>query len=1572
MRGTDNSPPDIEQGLRDTTAGTVGESGDHGHATDDTVGMRKGLVPGDRPSSVASRESAQSTEGVYSLLPISLPAETDSTDQLVYIITIHDFDEKSSENWGYVDLRKVAELGKRKRLSVVGDLNKLQGRRSHENKRRSVEDPSKPVSGTDETAATSTSVYQVPEDDNKKEPRPETSDGAGHSAVDNASSKIPSRAPSFVEGVVGCRWLQDPNMLPKALPGARVLEFTYPTSNLRRLNDDKAAAMLDNFIEKTASELLERILKMGSKVSNVINTKIGELPPIIFVAAGFGGIIVQEALKMMVKKVEQATSAQVFKDDISNPENLVDVPAQSTAAVPDIRRVVGIVFLDTPFPKDGGALKDFPPTMAVLSPRATAIVKLMRKLEAKWNCQGINGIWTECWDALSRHKQPVRFAWLYPREPSSTTTNRAPTTTNVSSDSDSLGPALTLIRTPLDRLRRLPNFDGPDDPGYKSVIIHIRQSLTVRAASDPSLKHLLKMLLETGAPVNTKDETGVSILHLAAIAPNPEGTKWLLGRHADTRVRNSRSQTPLHCAIEMFCDEARCPDDDLALQECLKTVIGELLKFTNTSELRNSRDELGRTPRDLVRKCRCRVVSEAECRHSLIKNLLVGHRPTIKAGWEEEDEKPWRGWGRPRMGTPQHRACTRSRAFVAAFYSKTAEGPPIGLYEVPSVYDLIYNSQGGPAAIIAKAMEGLSGAESDPPACRWLHIPANNEQWVHDLFLRLRMKNSSMKGERHRGPYTSFLTFTLVGTTPWAQSVLIGFDQLTTTFSPPKGKANQQGLHVIREDLSDQESESGTQATIDIVDILQGDGEWHSKSDANGHHDHFGDAVVLFMPVLSFEEHGARKKMTEAIKSTLRQKGPPSPEESRRASTAASSEFNGWKEPWKKKRQKLDTSLVEGYLETDRPVHCRRTLDQYKYHMVKTTEERDGDQIVYKWARKQKERLRKGDPDSEGEAEHGGRELLSRWNPDMGSMWMQRRGHHTEPDKDKKLDKSKHWPIVMVDQLWLWILPDGTVITSLPNSADPSQDYNLKNQLEKALFDKPDPPIRSVDDLVTTILKTCVGFFDRDGPCDVRFQDCFQYTISDIAEAEIKMYKKYKKAVGSIEPTKPGAVSSSDQSSEVFSQITEETNHLVEIMDVQDELEIVKTVLNAQKDVLQKLISKHMPRWATSQKTDASRVPEAIHMVEENKASVQEMMTSARGVQEDLKQLLEFKQQQSSAWEMRYSMKLARQGQRQNSVRLNHSRPIMLVFTIVTIVFLPLSFMTSFLALGVDEFPKIDGETSWPLSRLCAYLSFHVKRLTKMTKTVRARKDPSSNTDRPPNRDTNDNSSSSSSGSESDSDSSSDSTSTTAARRSLYRNRVMQRSDTSINTEGGNYAPLFGRYAFHKKIPLVRKLWKYHVYRVHMLGDVDTCFEDFGWDYPLQRFRKRVRVPIEKMLLAVGMRRLSEFYRGYELKNIQREYDEYGKEVKEFMTMREVERIAAHLRSSTRSPLEEKKEPDEGNDEPGQEVARTNTKDFETGQERIEVFRRAFSGRRERSMDMSQDRTSPDRTSPDPSLYPPY
>lgn len=73
-----------------------------------------------------------------------------------------------------------------------------------------------------------------------------------------------------------------------------------------------------------------------------------------------------------------------------------------------------------------------------------------------------------------------------------------------------------------------------------------------------------------------------------------------------------------------------------------------------------------------------------------------------------------------------------------------------------------------------------------------------------------------------------------------------------------------------------------------------------------------------------------------------------------------------------------DEKLIQTYLHEKHCMHIRRTLDQYYYHTMKDTSARDEDQVVYRYAKK---------------------------------MW---------PEvKESDLN------ILMVDQLWLWILGGG-------------------------------------------------------------------------------------------------------------------------------------------------------------------------------------------------------------------------------------------------------------------------------------------------------------------------------------------------------------------------------------------------------------------------------------------------------------------------------------------------------------------------------------------------------------------
>ncbi|KAK0744290.1 hypothetical protein B0T21DRAFT_280288 [Apiosordaria backusii] len=231
-------------------------------------------------------------------------------------------------------------------------------------------------------------------------------------------------------------------------------------------------------------------------------------------------------------------------------------------------------------------------------------------------------------------------------------------------------------------------------------------------------------------------------------------------------------------------------------------------------------------------------------------------------------------------------------------------------------------------------------------------------------------------------------------------------------------------------------------------------------------------------------------------------------------------------------------------------------------------------------------------------------------------------------------------------------------------------------------------------------------------------------------------------------------------------------------------------------------------------------------------------------------------------------MRLSEQGSRQNT--------IMVVFTIVTVIFLPLSFIASFFTIGIVEFPKSaeTGEVDWPVNEVSKYLfpiSVGVSAVIllgiglvfyRMASKSKKRMD---SAQRPPpskwqalkqvqtkkhihkhkHRKDDDDSflsdcTSEISGDEigsrrqrDDDDSSDD-----------------ESDDMSIDDEN-DYAPIFRRWRFHTHVPGLRKLWLWKLYPVsqppghHHLSKAQ---EDFEWDYPLRRWRDATR---EKVTLFI-------------------------------------------------------------------------------------------------------------------------
>ncbi|CAH0057089.1 unnamed protein product [Clonostachys solani] len=113
----------------------------------------------------------------------------------------------------------------------------------------------------------------------------------------------------------GTNWLQDPEMLPAAIPNSRI--FTYEWNS----GFDQNAAMKN--MAEHADELLRQLYKLRTATEST--GPDGETRPIIFIAACFGGLLLLKAF------------SQAVAEDYQSPYSLI--PLQTA----------GAIFMGTPF-----------------------------------------------------------------------------------------------------------------------------------------------------------------------------------------------------------------------------------------------------------------------------------------------------------------------------------------------------------------------------------------------------------------------------------------------------------------------------------------------------------------------------------------------------------------------------------------------------------------------------------------------------------------------------------------------------------------------------------------------------------------------------------------------------------------------------------------------------------------------------------------------------------------------------------------------------------------------------------------------------------------------------------------------------------------------------------------------------------------------------------------------------------------------------------------------------------------------------------------------------------------------
>ncbi|KAI1368999.1 hypothetical protein F5Y08DRAFT_353521 [Xylaria arbuscula] len=331
------------------------------------------------------------------------------------------------------------------------------------------------------------------------------------------------------------------------------------------------------------------------------------------------------------------------------------------------------------------------------------------------------------------------------------------------------------------------------------------------------------------------------------------------------------------------------------------------------------------------------------------------------------------------------------------------------------------------------------------------------------------------------------------------------------------------------------------------------------------------------------------------------------------------------------------------------------TLDQYYYPTIDDTSKRDKDQVLSKFLEKD--------------------EAISETND----------------------SKESHRTILKVNHLWIWILDNKTIITATTD--DSSQDQHPRNSAERqpsrSLLEAASRHIEDLDNFegtpsAYTVMETIVaiatrGFVEKSvsipgqlskGPIEI-----FRESLRDVANRENSLFRSFlgglRKEAGGEQKRRQNDEEEDEGGTELAPPtrshvISSETELLDAIRDIRDELQMLKSLAEDQKVV-----------WRQAFGPDHSRM----------KSNGIEYRTPS-DVMKELDEMLSESDRIENYVNTLLDLRLAEFGRLQAYDSARQSN-IFFLFTVITIVFLPLSFLSSLFALDVSVFPHDAGELKY-------------------------------------------------------------------------------------------------------------------------------------------------------------------------------------------------------------------------------------------------------------------------------------
>lgn len=349
--------------------------------------------------------------------------------------------------------------------------------------------------------------------------------------------------------------------------------------------------------------------------------------------------------------------------------------------------------------------------------------------------------------------------------------------------------------------------------------------------------------------------------------------------------------------------------------------------------------------------------------------------------------------------------------------------------------------------------------------------------------------------------------------------------------------------------------------------------------------------------------------------------------------------------------------LIWQHLTSDRPVHCRRTLDQYGYPSLRNTAVRDADQILYKRTKRKSE--------AESSQEPPTKEKLS----SRSSAGPKRRSSDND-DNDAK--------VLMVDQLWLWIVDNQTVITFFAAKEKEENDGGLwrEGDLRSEIYqdingDFANQCADPLDFAALAVMHAIKAMFG-DGVTDRDLQvfRIFEEYISILTEQQTSSFKYFRNNHRWEKAKDINAAQHIDNRKDL--------DALLELRDIEDELNTIDRLIKEQQACVMDMELQYKNRAPPDKGINGLEFLQvAAQFLKDHLDQVDGMLKSARAAQRAFKELLDMKQKQANIVEAH----LARE---QNEVAADQSRSVM-IFTVFTIIFLPLSFFASVFGINSRE-----------------------------------------------------------------------------------------------------------------------------------------------------------------------------------------------------------------------------------------------------------------------------------------------